>query len=75
MDQEFVIHEAQEILKLIESMNAIRKNVNEFDENKLIGTIDDCLENVNQLMMKCDEIDDESLSEEFIKSLEENIEE
>lgn len=75
MDQEFVVHEAQEILRLIESMNAIRKNVNELDENKLIGTIDDCLENVNRLMMKCDEIDDESLSEEFIKSLEENIEE
>ena len=31
MDQEIVIHEAQELLRLIESMNAIRKNVNEHD--------------------------------------------
>ena len=77
MEKEYIIPGAQEILRLVQSVNSITKEINEDSDapDNFIGNIDSYLEMINKLVSKCDEIDDESLSEDLDKLLEEVKEE
>ena len=77
MEGELLSSETQEILRMIHEVTSITQHISENDENpdKLILNIDKYLEQVNQLVLKCDDIDDESFSDDIEDYLEEVKEE
>lgn len=70
------VPQAEEVYELIQKMTSVSRNLSDKEENpdRLLADIDKCLENIEKLVQKCDEIEGSSFSDDEINNLIEEIE-